>query len=71
MVKRTVTGEITFPDAGQVGVAARLYSWVNNPWTIVGGLIVVLLGVAGFAYAVVRKARAGKARGEASPAAQE
>jgi hypothetical protein len=59
MVKHTATGSVTFPDPAQVGEPSTLLSRLTSPWSIAGGFVIVLLGIAG----VVLVARQARIRG--------
>ncbi|MBE1486567.1 COG1470 family protein [Plantactinospora soyae] len=58
MVKHSATGQVTFPDPGQVGEASTLYDRLTTPWGLIAtSLVVGLLIAAGLVIAARRSRR--------------
>ncbi|MGI5524299.1 hypothetical protein ACQEUX_25635 [Micromonospora sp. CA-259024] len=56
LVKRSVTAQIQFPDAGQVGKRASVVSRISSGW-LVGAAVAGLLLIAGLAFLARRRSR--------------
>ncbi|MGC4836440.1 hypothetical protein ACLQ3D_18270 [Micromonospora vinacea] len=59
LVRRSLTAQITFPDAGQIGKRGSVVSRIVSPWTVAATVAGLLL-VAGLAMLARRSRRAGR-----------
>ncbi|GAA3737312.1 hypothetical protein GCM10022225_20150 [Plantactinospora mayteni] len=56
-VRQNATGEVTFPDPGEVGKPSRLFAPLATPWGILGTSLASGLVIAGVLFVVARRIR--------------
>jgi hypothetical protein len=60
MISHSVTAQVTFPEPGQTGRPGTIRTWLRSPWTLAGGVALIVLVLFGALFLLAR--RSGKSQ---------